>query len=88
MHERHVMNDLVRELELIALQENAARVTRIDVELGALSHFTPEHFLEHFRDASVGTCAADAEVRAVEAEDVTDERAQGVMLLGVEIEVR
>jgi hydrogenase nickel incorporation protein HypA/HybF len=87
MHERHVMNDLVRELELIAFTEHARRVTRVDVELGALSHFTPEHFEEHFRDATLGTCAEDAEVVAREATDVTDDRAQGVLLLGVEIEV-
>ena len=86
MHERAVMLDLVHELERVAAHEHATRVTGIAVELGALSHFTPDHFLEHFRDASVGTIAAGADVEARQATDPRDPRAQGVVLLSLEIE--
>jgi hydrogenase nickel incorporation protein HypA/HybF len=86
MHEHAVMVDLVREIERVAESEHATRVTGISVELGALSHFTPEHFLEHFQDASTGTIAAGARVDAHEATDPRNPRAQGVVLLSMEIE--
>jgi hydrogenase nickel incorporation protein HypA/HybF len=86
MHERAVMLDLMREVDRVAAQEHATRVTGVTVELGALSHFTPDHFLEHFRDASVGTLAAGARVDARQATDPRDPRAQGVVLLSLEIE--
>ena len=50
------------ELQSLALAEGGRRVTRIRVRLGALSHFTPEHFREHFEDAARGTLAEGAEV--------------------------
>jgi hydrogenase nickel incorporation protein HypA/HybF len=87
MHENAVMKDIVQELERIGVRENVDRITRVDVELGALSHFTPEHFREHFEDAARGTLADGAEVAAVLKDDPTDPRAQGVVLLGVEVEI-
>jgi hydrogenase nickel incorporation protein HypA/HybF len=87
MHERAVMNDLMREIDSVAHADGAGRVTRVSVRLGALSHFTPEHFREHFVDASRGTLAEGAEVDAVLAEDIDDPRAAGVVLESVEVEV-
>ena len=55
MHERALMRDVLARVEQLAGEEGAVRVTRIDVRLGALSHFTPDHFREHFDDASRGT---------------------------------
>ena len=57
------------------------------MRLGALSHFTPEHFREHFADASRGTIAEGAEVDAVLEDDLADPRAAGVVLESVEVEV-
>ena len=87
MHERALMRDVLARVEQLAVEEGAVRVTRIDVRLGALSHFTPEHFREHFEDAARGTLADGAEVAAVLKDDPTDPRAQGVVLLGVEVEI-
>ena len=55
-------------------------MTRIRVRLGALSHFTPEHFREHFVDAARGTLAEGAEVDAAMDESLDGEAAQGVVL--------
>lgn len=77
----------MRELEEVARAEGAARVTRIGVRLGALSHFTPEHFREHFADASLGTIAEGAHVDAVCDEDPADARARDVLLESVEVEL-
>ena len=87
MHERALMKDLMREIEGVARADGATRVTRVSVRLGALSHFTPEHFREHFVDASRGTLAEGAAVDAVLASDLDDPRATGVVLESVEVEV-
>jgi hydrogenase nickel incorporation protein HypA/HybF len=86
VHEKHLTEDLVCELEKIAAREGGTRVTRIRVRLGALSHFTPVHFEEHFEDAARGTVAEGAEVQAELSSDVTDPGAQGVLLETVEFE--
>jgi hydrogenase nickel incorporation protein HypA/HybF len=80
------MRDVMRKVEEVAGAEGAARVTRVEVRLGPLSHFTPEHFREHFEDAALGTRAEGAEVEAVMDADLTGERAAGVVLVGVEVE--
>ena len=54
-----------------------SRVTRIRVRLGALSHFTPAHFREHFEDASRGTLAEGAEVEAELRTDPTEAERPG-----------
>jgi hydrogenase nickel incorporation protein HypA/HybF len=87
VHERALMTDLMREIEAVARADGAARVTRVSVRLGALSHFTEEHFREHFVDASRGTLAEGAAVDAVLQDDLEDPRATGVVLESVELEV-
>jgi hydrogenase nickel incorporation protein HypA/HybF len=61
-------------------------VTRIRVRLGALSHFTPEHFKEHFDDAARGTRAEGAAVETELRTDPTEPQAQGVVLESIDIE--
>jgi hydrogenase nickel incorporation protein HypA/HybF len=63
------------------------RVTRIRVRLGALSHFTPQHFREHFVDASRGTLAEGAAVETRARTDPTDADAQGVVLESIDVEL-
>jgi hydrogenase nickel incorporation protein HypA/HybF len=62
-------------------------VTRISVRLGVLSHFTEEHFREHFEDAAKGTLAEGAEVDVALRTDPTERDAQGVVLESVEVEL-
>ncbi len=86
MHERRLIADLVRELEHVAAAEGGGRVVRVHVRLGALSHLTPEHFREHFADATQGSCAAGADVVAETDDDIAAPAAQGVVLESVELE--
>ncbi len=86
MHERALMEDLVRKVLAVAEAEQAVRVVRIRVRLGALSHFTPEHFREHWLDASLGTLAEGAAVEATLDDELAGEAAQGVVLESVEVE--
>ena len=62
-------------------------MTRVVVQLGALSHFTPEHFREHFEDATRGTVADGAAVEAALDEDISAPRARDVVLETCEVEV-
>jgi hydrogenase nickel incorporation protein HypA/HybF len=85
VHERALMDDLVRKVLAVAEAERAASVVRIRVRLGALSHFTPEHFREHWVDASRGTPVEGAEVVAELDTDLEGDAAQGVVLESVEL---
>lgn len=87
MHEKHLTEDLVRKLQALADVEGGRRVIRIRVRLGALSHFTPDHFREHFDAAAAGTLAEGAEVQAEMATDPTAPGAQDVLLETVELEL-
>ena len=87
MHERAVLQDLVSRIAAIASAEGASRVTRVTLRLGALSHFTPAHFREHFEDATRGTVAEGAAVDAAMDSDLTDAYAQGVVLESIELEL-
>lgn len=86
MHEHTLMADVVRKVEAVAQHEGALRVVRLEVRLGALSHFTPDHFREHFVDVSRGTIAEGAEVDAIVDHDVASVHAQDVILETVEVE--
>ena len=46
MHEASLMKNLMGKLEQLAREHGAGRVTRVSVKLGALSHFSPDHFRE------------------------------------------
>lgn len=87
MHERALLTDLMREIEAVARADGATSVTRVSVRLGALSHFTEQHFREHFVDASRGTLAEGAAVDARLEDDLEDPHAAGVVLESVEVEV-
>jgi hydrogenase nickel incorporation protein HypA/HybF len=80
------MRDVLARVEAVARAEGAVRVTGVHVRLGALSHFTPEHFREHFEDAARGTIADGAAVAAALEDDLADPLAAGVVLESVEVE--
>ena len=86
MHEHALMKDVMRKIEEVAAEQAADRVSHVAVRLGALSDFTPDHFREHFVDASRGTIAEDATVEAVLDGDVTADRARDVVIESIEIE--
>lgn len=86
MHEAALMDDLIAKIVEVSAEHGGAKVRRVTVWLGALSHFTPEHFREHFTSAAAGTVAEGALVEAVLDDDLTDRRAEGVVLERVDLE--
>jgi hydrogenase nickel incorporation protein HypA/HybF len=79
VHERRVMEDLVGAVERIA---GGSRPVGLRVRLGELSHFTPEHFVEHLQD----TPLAGVEVEFGDPLPPTDPRSQSVLLESIRVE--
>ena len=86
MHEAALLKDLVREIESVAERERARAVTCVRVRIGPMSHMTPDHFVEHFVDATRGTIAEGARCE-VEQIDPGDPLAQSIVLDSVDVEV-
>jgi hydrogenase nickel incorporation protein HypA/HybF len=81
------MRGLMSKLESLARDQHATRVKRVRVWLGALSHFSAEHFREHFEHASQGTVAENALLDIELSTDIRDARAQDVVLESFDVEV-
>ena len=86
MHEASLMKNLMGKVAQLAREQGARRITRIGVKLGALSHFSPDHFREHFEQASRGTVAEGASVEIELLTDISDPRAQDVILDSADVE--
>ena len=86
MHEASLMIGLMRQIETIAQQEGASKVTKVAVWCGALSHMTEAHFAEHFDQASKGTLAEGAALAVTISDDLTDDHAQDVLLESIDVE--
>ncbi len=71
MHEASLTSDLLRRIEKIAAAEEAVRVAQVSVWLGALSHMSASHFVEHFRRASTGTVAEGANLQVTVSDDLS-----------------
>ena len=79
------MRGLLRRIDAIVAHEGAARVTSVRVRLGALSHFSPAHFAEHFVAAAAGGPAAGAELLVTAGEDASDPYAADIVLESIDV---
>jgi hydrogenase nickel incorporation protein HypA/HybF len=86
MHEAALTSDLLRRIEKIAAAEKAVRVAQVSVWLGALSHMSASHFVEHFERVAAGTVAEGAGLQVTVSDDVGHARAQDIVLESVELE--
>ena len=86
MHDRAVMDDLLREIRDVVRREGATRVRRLRVTLGALAHMTPEHFRQHLEVAAPGTPVEGAEIECDCDTDPGAPGAQGIRLRSLELE--
>lgn len=87
MHEFSLMNDLLKKILKIAEEQNARKIIRVKVNLGALSHISKNHFLEHFKEGIKGTIIESAEIVVEVKTDIKDPSAQDIILESVEVEV-
>jgi hydrogenase nickel incorporation protein HypA/HybF len=86
MHEASIMVDLMSRIDKIARSENATRVVGVSVWLGALSHMSEDHFVEHFERAAAGTIAEGAQLDVTVSDDTCHKSAQDLVLESVEVE--
>lgn len=57
MHEVSFLRRLFAQIDEVARQNGARRVTVVRLKLGPLAHIEPEHLREHFVAAARGTVA-------------------------------
>lgn len=86
MHEASMTANLLRRIEAIAVAEKAARVAGVSVWLGALSHLSASHFIEHFQRAAAGTVAEGANLKLTVSDDLGHAQARDILLESVELE--
>lgn len=85
MHEARLMRDLMTRITTVANDNGGGAVAGVRVWLGALSHFTPEHFAEHFQDVCGGTLAEHAALTCDMSDDPTHPDALTVRLVSIEM---
>ncbi len=85
MHEKSLMDDLMRKIFALAQEQKAKKITRVQVKLGALSHMSKEHFKEHFDIAAQGTIAEGAKIEAEESQDIDDSNSLFVVLKAIDV---
>ena len=86
MHELSLMNDLFKKIKQIADNENASKVIKVNIELGALAHISPDHFREHFDEMRSGSIAEEAVLEVTLNSDIHHERAQDITLLSIDVQ--
>lgn len=85
MHEKSVMDSLMKKILELASEQKANKVVKVRVKLGALSHMSKEHFKEHFAIASKGTIAQNAEIEMEESQDIQDPNARSITLESIDV---
>jgi hydrogenase nickel incorporation protein HypA/HybF len=86
MHEATLMTGLMKRIDAVARGEQAQRVVGVAVWLGALSHMSESHFIEHFEQAAAGTIAEGAQLDITVSADTGHANAQDILLESVEVE--
>ncbi|MCB1325628.1 MAG: hydrogenase maturation nickel metallochaperone HypA [Spirochaetales bacterium] len=86
MHEMSLLADLFRKIEAIAMSEEARRITKVKLKLGALAHISADHLREHFEEAAKGTAAEGCQLEIETNADTGDPNAQDILLESVEVE--
>lgn len=86
MHEMSLMNNLMRQIEALAREHDATTVSGIKIRLGALSHFSKEHFKEHFDIVAKGSLAEDARLDIELLTDENDPLAYDIVLEEIEVD--
>jgi len=86
MHEASLINDLIRRVERLADEQNAGRIAAVHVWLGALSHMSKPHFIDHFKLAAKGSVAEHAVLNITASTEIDHSDAQHIILESVEFE--
>jgi len=83
MHEARLVRDLVAEIAKVADAEGTDHIDLVKIEIGALSHVTPESLEGQFELLAHGTPAAEAVLDISQSADRTADFAHDVRLVSV-----
>lgn len=86
MHEEAMLQDLRRKLIEVTTREGATRVARVRLWVGALSHVSEEQLRRQWPRVVDGTAAQSALLDVASSADTADPRAQGLVLLSLDVE--
>ena len=86
MHESRLVADLIDHIEEAARGAGASRVERVTIEIGALSHVTPETLRDHLHVAASGTLTDGATFAITKATDHSRDDALDVRLVSITVE--
>ena len=83
MHESRLVTDILSTVESVAEAYNADHIEVIRIEIGALSHVTPDGFSGHFNLVSHGTVADGACLDITKSDDLNAPGALDVRLVSI-----
>ncbi len=81
-----MLQDLRRKLVEVAAREGTSRVARVRLWVGALSHISEEQLRRQWPRVVDGTLAYSAALDVTISSDLDDPRAQGLVLLSLDVE--
>lgn len=85
MHEEALLADLLRKLDEVARAQGTAHVARVQLWVGALSHFSEAGLRNRWALVTVGTVADRARLDVTVSSDLTDPRATQLVLESVDV---
>jgi len=85
MHESRLVTDLLRRIDEEAVRSGSLSVQQVRIEIGALSHVTPESLRRHMELAAHGSAAEAATFVITKATDHTDANAMDVRLVSITV---
>ena len=83
MHESKLVSDVLVKIEQVATANDADRVDTVRIQIGALSHVTPDGFAGRFSLASRGTVAEGARLDITKSEDPNAPDALDIRLVSI-----
>jgi hydrogenase nickel incorporation protein HypA/HybF len=85
MHEARLIRDLLTRIEQVARDEQADRVERVRIEIGAQSHVTPESLRAQFELHAHGSIAEAAALDFTRSNDQAAADSHDVRLVSVTV---
>lgn len=85
MHEEALLRDLRRKIEEVAAHSPAHRITRVAIEIGALSHVTERALRSRWAETTAATAAEGSRLEVRTRTDPQDPRASDLRLLEVDV---
>ncbi len=82
MHETRLVRDLIARIDAVG-RESGASIESVRIEIGALSHITPNALVSHFEILAVGSLAEDADLDISRSEDRNADGAFEIRLVSV-----